>query len=527
MKGDRMSGDRLHFDNLPDSDRIWKELGGNYDDAGQVINEFVDNAIGSIIRTKPEKGIIEITLMENEGTGGAVDVTIEDSGGGIGSPSEAFTLGERGKDSVLNEHGLGMKQALSAANPGNDSWEIYTRSGSALPGEGVMYVRAPYDIGKQKYGLLDADAYPGHPWGNTYIKVRCLRTLFENMSGIEPSARTSMEFGLEELADRIHEELGFTYAGVMERYGIGIRLLVRYVDGRLGEHEVTPLVPAWEEKPSCFTNDGLEIEGKKGRIRGLPDRIPFNNSTSSRYYKRGMESAGVVLRIRGRVVEYGLFEDVFGIKKQASHIGFHIQVDLVSNTLFDLPATRTSKDGFRIGDGRLAGIYAWLRKHAGPERTRLPKPVSVTELDRKKKLAEILETLHFREKEFELTEEERVTSREVPVFTSFLKSGYPKADLVVKESGFVTIVEAKKEGAGILDLYQLKMYCDGYRMDNGKGPDSAILVASSFPESLERFRYRFNKDNPGCPPIEFRVWDDYMEDFEEVIRKEKEMKVKY
>ena len=135
--------------------------------------------------------------------------------------------------------------------------------------------------------------------------------------------------------------------------------------------------------------------------------------------------------------------------------------------------------------------------------------------------------MHFREKEFELTEEERVTSREVPVFTSFLKSGYPKADLVVKESGFVTIVEAKKEGAGILDLYQLKMYCDGYRMDNGKGPDSAILVASSFPESLERFRYRFNKANPGCPPIEFRVWDDYMEDFEEVIRKEKEMKVKY
>ena len=163
----------------------------------------------------------------------------------------------------------------------------------------------------------------------------------------------------------------------------------------------------------------------------------------------------------------------------------------VINDVFDYKIDAVNKPDRPIPSGRIslknARIYAWIRKYAGSERIRRSKPVSVTELD-KKKLAEILETRHFQNGDFELTDEKRITSREVPVFTSILKSGYPKADLVIKENGFVTIVETKKEGAGIQDLYQLKMYCDGYRMDKGKGPDSAILVADSFPESLERFR---------------------------------------
>ena len=130
----------LHLDNLPESNKIWKEIGVNYDDAGQVINEFVDNAVSSIISKKTEKGIIEITLEETNDIDQAINVIIEDSGNGIENPVEAFTLGATGNNSVINEHGLGMKQALSAANPENDGWEVFIRNNEITSGNAVMYI---------------------------------------------------------------------------------------------------------------------------------------------------------------------------------------------------------------------------------------------------------------------------------------------------------------------------------------------------------------------------------------------------
>ena len=517
----------LHLDNLPESNKIWKEIGVNYDDAGQVINEFVDNAVSSIISKKTEKGIIEITLEETNDIDQAINVIIEDSGNGIENPVEAFTLGATGNNSVINEHGLGMKQALSAANPENDGWEVFIRNNEITSGNAVMYIHAPYNIGRQQYTLLSPEKYPGYEWSNTYIKVRCRRTLFTNMIDMEPFVRESMGFGLNDLADRIHEELGFTYAGVIEKYGICIRLILRHSDNTISEHEVTPLRPDWIEEPVYIMNEHLRFECRNGRIKALPSRIPFDNATAGHYYNCQMESSGVELRIKGRVVEYNLFEEIFGTKNHSSYNDFCLQVNLLSDTVFDVPATKTVKNEFRIGDERLSRIYTWLRMYMRPSRKTPQKQTSVTELDQKKKLAEILENQYMAGNDFELSSEGRISTREVPLFTSFLKSGYPKADLIVKENGKVTIFEAKKKEAGILDLYQLKMYCDGFRRDNGKMPDYAILVAEDFPESLARFKSCFNEDNPDCPPIQFKKWNDYMENFVEQVRHEKESKMKY
>ena len=44
-----MEKQELFLDTTPDSNNIWKEIGGNYENVQQSINELVDNSISNII----------------------------------------------------------------------------------------------------------------------------------------------------------------------------------------------------------------------------------------------------------------------------------------------------------------------------------------------------------------------------------------------------------------------------------------------------------------------------------------------
>ena len=47
-------------------------------------------------------------------------------------------------------------------------------------------------------------------------------------------------------------------------------------------------------------NNNLNLILTYGQIEKLPERMRFNNNTSSRYYKANLTSSGVELRINGR-----------------------------------------------------------------------------------------------------------------------------------------------------------------------------------------------------------------------------------
>ena len=95
------------------SDRLFNELGNNTYDYKDLLSELIDNAIAAIIPRK--KLQVEITLhVDNERN--PVRFTIRDNASGIASEKLAKAITPAGIQSSesLNEHGLGMKQAVAA-----------------------------------------------------------------------------------------------------------------------------------------------------------------------------------------------------------------------------------------------------------------------------------------------------------------------------------------------------------------------------------------------------------------------------
>ena len=352
--------------------------------------------------------------------------------------------------------------------------------------------------------------------------------LFQNLIDAEAAARSDMRFDFDTVADRIYEDLGFTYSEVLETCKIQLILTLKHYNGTKEHHEVTPLKPIFKSSVLKFTNEELHFECTQGAMEALPARIPFNNKSSNRYYKQNITSSGVEIRINGRVVEHNLFEEIYGTKNHPTFNDWLIQINIVSNNREDLPATRTTKNGFRVGDEQLSKIFGWLRKNLRPTKKGIEKPISVSETELKKKLAEIIESNFFSGKELDLNMPYQITQREVPLFTSILKEGYPKCDLMVSTGEKVSVIEAKKNEASIPDLYQLMMYCDGYFFDHGVMPDEAIIVAKEFSDPFRRVVALLNERNKNkYPPFTWKYWNEYMENFEEVIRDEKKLKMKY
>ncbi len=522
-----MKNEVLFLNTMPDSNNIWKQIGGNYEDAQQSINELVDNAISNIIGNNAEQKKIEITLEESNDIDQAIYITIEDSGRGIANAAQAFTIGNIGTDSVFNEHGFGLKQALAAANPTNDDWVIYKRTTEEKSSNRMMKIEAPYVIGKQKYQMLSNSKWPGHVWGNTYIKVRCEYRLFQNVIQMEESLRHTIHYDFDVVADRIYEDLGFVYATLIENNDIEMKLKLKHANGTKVVYNVDPLLPFWADK-FVLENSKLHLSCNSGHIEKLPDRIPFNNKTSDRYYKQNTTSSGVEIRTNGRVIEHNMFEKIFGKKNHPSFNSLLIQVMISADSFDDLPETRTTKNGFRIGDKRLSEITAWIRNSIQPSQKKLVKPVTVSETEEKRKLAQIIEQTFYENKELELQNYKKLTEREVPVFTSVLKSSYPKIDILVTKDDKISVIEAKKEAATIKDIYQLKMYCDGYFLDKNKMPDEAILVAKEFPEGLRRLIAFFNeKREANYPLFSCKYWNEFKENFEECLINEKKLKMRY
>lgn len=522
-----MEKKELFLNTQPDSNEVWEELGGNYENAMQIINEFADNAVSNIIGNKTRKKLVQITLEQTNNNDGDIIISIEDSGVGISNVEDAFTLGKTGTDSVLNEHGFGLIQSLAAANKQNDSWDAYKRSDIDLKKDEIIHVSAPYVMGKLPYEKLDNSKWPGHEWGRTLISVRCASRLFLTLMPVEEAVRSVIKLDFNVVADRIYEDLGFTYSYLLSEKKIEMYLVLKKPDGAEKEYKVSPIIPKWitqyeEEDPR------LHLKCKYGQITKLPDRIPFDNSTSSIYYKGNLISSGAEIRINGRAMEHNKFEEIFGKFNHPKFNSFLAQIDIVSDSREFLPETRTTKNGFRVGDQRLQDIYKWIRGTIIPLQKKHVKPVSVTERAEKSKLAEIIETQFEEENTSEPEKKENITSREVEVFCQILNRNRPKIDILVKKSENACIIEAKKEAAGPIDLYQLLMYCDGYFLDKGKMPEEAILVAKKFPEGMYRILSYINEKNKGkYPEIIFKFWNEYMENFEETLIEEKKAKMKY
>ncbi len=99
--------------NVPPSDRIFEELGRNTYDYKDLLSELIDNALAARVKNKLLKITIDIYVDENNEP---VEFSIIDNASGIPSDKLGLAISPAGIQSQdsLNEHGMGMKQAVGA-----------------------------------------------------------------------------------------------------------------------------------------------------------------------------------------------------------------------------------------------------------------------------------------------------------------------------------------------------------------------------------------------------------------------------
>lgn len=460
------SGGRT-MDTTPRAEEIWPELGGHFDSVSQVIAEFVDNSIGNFEANDPDQSSILIHLHEEDGR---VRVTLEDTGTGISDFEAALRLGDKDlADSPRNEHGFGLKHALAAANPGNDDWKICTRTQEDYDQGVFRVVSDPYRFD------LDEELEPQAPWpGNyntsgTYIEFVCSRSFFDTIQeGIPGKAK------FRRCLDYLREELGYVYAGVIDR-GVSIRLMSEDYN-----KTVEVVRPDWEgfydPKP-----DTTEIDLGGGTIELSYKFGEVTESDHVKYYQRNLSTSGVELRINGRLMMSNLFKEIWNKEPHPQYNHFLAIIDLRAEDIEKLPRTRTSKNGIRSGDEKLETLFDWIRKVHSSPKAKLTTSIRESQLIRE--LADMKETHIPDPKNIE---------REKEVYEADDLDNPPKMDLHVFDGSDSYIYEAKKGKGKIQDVYQLVMYWDGAVRD-GIQPKQGILLAPDFSKGVEPVVELFNR----------------------------------
>src|SRR5687767_13518481 len=95
------------------SDNIFAELGKNTYDYKDLLSELIDNSLAARGDVKPVRVVIDVYTDTNARP---VEFVVKDNALGIPSSKLGIAITPAGLQSAnsLNEHGLGMKQAISA-----------------------------------------------------------------------------------------------------------------------------------------------------------------------------------------------------------------------------------------------------------------------------------------------------------------------------------------------------------------------------------------------------------------------------
>jgi hypothetical protein len=483
------------LDVTPDAQDLWAGIGGHFDTICQILCEFIDNSISNYIANDILDRSIYISIEDLNERG--VKFTIEDKGTGIKNLTKAFTLGNRDcSETPLNEHGFGFKHALASANPANDSWSVATRTIDDFNNN--VYKQISY-----KYVIKDLPASTNPNWigkfgtHGTIISFTCSQDLYKTttkgLSGPSPD--------FDKTNDVLKEDLGFIYAGVIDKENISIHLFTTDTDGKEKRHRVIPITPSWKSFVENIGQgkDQIDLGGGTITIEYSFGLINSKEDTH-KYYKTNMSSSGAEIRINGRLLSYNIFKEIWRIEKHNTYNGFFAQINLISDLASSLPKTRTSKNGIREGDPKLEKLYAWIYKLI-----KIPPNEGIKYAKHETELFKELKKLKIAHMSGTNTIE-----TEQPVYSTI--DGKVRVDLYVFESDrdYLTIYEGKRKETEPQDAYQLLMYWDGCVHD-GLKPNLGILIASEHPESVKKIISILNeRTDSNNNPYNFKLktWHD-------------------
>lgn len=480
--------------NLPNSNALWRGLGGNFDSLTQILNEFIDNSFSDFIKyNQAEVKKIMIRVEQKNQT--AYQITVEDTGSGISDLNAAFSIGDTSiQSSSLNEHGFGMKHSLAAANPSNDNWMVKTRTQDDSNQLVHHEIRSPFDLSEQKVFKVQ-NGWTGMQKTGTIVQfdvsTALLKTISRGLKGNFKHLKSFMEI--------LAEDLGYTYGNYISENKASIS--IRYSE--LGEDP--EIIDVSEVTP---TTDGLiepgigstELDLGNGNVQIDYKFLQATESENKKYYLANMATSGVEIRINGRLLASNLFSEIWGGEKHNSYNYILILLNIKSDEPKKLPTTTTNKTGIRQDDPKLEVLYGWIRsKLSEPKRKAI---LSHDEVDLFQQLAAR------KQKTLSQHDAALVVDREKKTFLSINEK--IRIDLYVSFLNKTTIYEGKKDKTAPQDVYQLLMYWDGLVMDNTP-INEAVLIAANHPASVRQLVdvKRQSKDMNGNEyNIILKTWQD-------------------
>lgn len=499
--------------------------------------ELIDNSIAGTPSSAPGFGVDVYIRDESPNT---LRVTVSDAGPGV-PPGYVerglFLLGGKpalapGPFASLNEHGLGLKQALPRLIR-DTGFAFELRTGfQGLPGSPVEYSHLQGVLttdplhkmsGHRCDRLPSKGAHPGEAHFNSGVKPRGwnprtgTRLLFDTSKawayggwqspfGIDPS---SLDF--RRFASLLNEHLGVTYRHLLSSkspYSHGLRnsIKTRYwgSTGRtVGQFEIKPIEVPYEpgkSKKSTFTVSNGSVSIEVAYTRGISDAAV--SATRQAFHKINPRAQGYDLVHHGKVLKSAVLEEVWGRNK---HPGLNT---LTGEILLDVTAgllhTTSTKDGLEWNQDVLEDVRTeiqkldWSAEHVvdmfrptAPSPPRPPYRWKGHET-----------TLHkLLERAFIAAYPGATTRRPHPAWP-IAKTGIdPRtaADLTFEDHRGFIVMEVKKGYVDPLDLYQLRLYWDGFCFSRSpKHPSIGLLIGASEPAGVKWLRAYLNRLKDPC-----------------------------
>ena len=330
------------LDNTPSGFALFQAIGGHYTSPAQAIEELVDNAISSI---KANGGSGEVILCLTDG-GDYVDISVCDSGTGISDLGVALTIsGCGGAQTPLNEHGCGLKNALSYLSEEAELWLLESRTKEDAAADRYRCVSAPYAAIDRR---MRARVHQGSGAilfeTGTTVRVRCGK---EKLECLKPATKRA-KADFRQLCGYLKEELAYTYAAILAEGRVTIGIICREQNAHESCHRLEALEPLWDADPVELPETPADFGGGKLTVRCRYGTIEADKENAT-YYKGNMASSGLEIRINGRCIERGLYSKVFGRALHPSCNRFLAQIDLLVSktggmTIYEAKAKNTKAE---------------------------------------------------------------------------------------------------------------------------------------------------------------------------------------
>ncbi len=330
----------------PRSCGIWSVLNREQLNFEDIIKEFIDNSRAAAANQ------IKVHLMQTNIDQFSLEVT--DNGCGMDREdfNQIFSIGSLRGKLVYKRCGMGLKVALANADPENISWEIRTKTTN---GE-CSYIGAPY-AEKMAFEPLDSKELKSLDRSGTIVSSMLSRSVFER--GLEGAEND------EERIAMLVEILRVTYAPLLpkeqpaeEDSHFGIQLIWTPLFGQEKVTDLTALSPIWTQQNDGYQSANIQNDSDVyaqytyGKIEPMPENF--------RFYRGDRQSAGLMVYLRGRLVQYGIFSEVWKCDNPRQN-NFLFVVNW-GGTVTKLPRCNLGKTQLQAEDAKVHDFLRWAQQ---------------------------------------------------------------------------------------------------------------------------------------------------------------------